>query len=379
VADALTRIGFTATIEPTPGHPIVVGEWRKAGPDAPTLLVYGHYDVQPAEPLELWTSPAFEPTVRDGRIYARGSVDDKGQLYLHIKALEAHLAVRGTLPVNVIVLAEGEEEVGSENLEQFLEREKARLACDAVVISDSTMFAPGIPSILSSLRGMAYLEINVRGANGDLHSGMYGGAVVNPAMALARILASMHDASGRIAIPGFYDDVRPFPDAVLAQTPLWAQAMFFGALLSAIMSTASGTLLAPSLTLAENIIREIRPMNDRQFLLTIRIVVVCFAIAVTAFALLSQGMSIYEMVGNSYKVPLVGAFVPLVMGLYWKRATTQGALMSVIGGLGSWLLMEIFGAESIWPPQLVGLLVAFAGMIIGSLAPQRLGKAGATA
>ena len=155
--------------------------------------------------------------MRDGRIYARGSVDDKGQLYLHIKALEAHLAVRGTLPVNVIVLAEGEEEVGSENLEQFLEREKVRLACDAVVISDSTMFAPGIPSILSSLRGMAYLEITVRGANGDLHSGMYGGAVVNPAMALARILASMHDANGRIAIPGFYDDVRPFPDAVLAQ------------------------------------------------------------------------------------------------------------------------------------------------------------------
>ena len=217
VADALTRIGFTATIEPTPGHPIVVGEWRHAGPHAPTLLVYGHYDVQPAEPLELWTSPAFEPTVRDGRIYARGSVDDKGQLYLHIKALEAHLAVRGTLPVNVIVLAEGEEEVGSENLEQFLEREKVRLACDAVVISDSTMFAPGIPSILSSLRGMAYLEINVRGATGDLHSGMYGGAVVNPAMALARILASMHDATGRIAIPGFYDDVRPFPDAVRAQ------------------------------------------------------------------------------------------------------------------------------------------------------------------
>ena len=144
-------------------------------------------------------------------------MDDKGQLYLHIKALEAHLAVRGTLPVNVIVLAEGEEEVGSENLEQFLEREKGRLACDAVVISDSTMFAPGIPSILSSLRGMAYLEITVRGANGDLHSGMYGGAVVNPAMALARILASMHDANGRIAIPGFYDDVRPFPDAVLAQ------------------------------------------------------------------------------------------------------------------------------------------------------------------
>jgi acetylornithine deacetylase/succinyl-diaminopimelate desuccinylase-like protein len=217
VADALTRIGFTTTIERTPGHPIVVGEWRHAPAGAPTLLIYGHYDVQPAEPLELWTSPPFEPEVRDGRIYARGSVDDKGQLYLHVKALEAHLATRGTLPINVIVLAEGEEEVGSANLEAFLEREKTRLACDAVVISDSTMFAPGIPSILSSLRGMAYLEINVRGANGDLHSGMYGGAVVNPAMALARILATMHDADGRIAIPGFYDQVRPFPDHVRAQ------------------------------------------------------------------------------------------------------------------------------------------------------------------
>jgi acetylornithine deacetylase/succinyl-diaminopimelate desuccinylase-like protein len=214
VSSALASIGFDATLVETPGHPIVLGEWRKAGPAAPTLLIYGHYDVQPAEPLELWTSPAFEPTLRDGRIYARGSVDDKGQLYLHLKALEAHLAVRGTLPVNVIVIAEGEEEVGSVNLEEFLERERERLACDAVVISDSTMFAPGIPSILSSLRGMAYVQIDVRGANGDLHSGMYGGAVINPAMALARILATMHDADGRIAIPGFYDTVRPFPESV---------------------------------------------------------------------------------------------------------------------------------------------------------------------
>ena len=217
VADALERIGITATLVETPGHPIVLGEWRGAGPTAPTLLIYGHYDVQPAEPLDLWESPAFEPTVRDGKIYARGSVDDKGQLYLHIKALEAHLRVRGTLPVNVIVLAEGEEEVGSENLEAFLHREKERLACDAVVISDSTMFAPGIPSILSSLRGMAYLQIDARGPAGDLHSGMYGGAVVNPAMALARILATFHDDSGRVAIAGFYDTVRPFPDAVRAQ------------------------------------------------------------------------------------------------------------------------------------------------------------------
>lgn len=217
VADALKKIGCESEIVPTPGHPIVLGEWRKAGPDAPTLLIYGHYDVQPAEPLELWTSPPFEPTVRDGKIFARGSVDDKGQLYLHIKALEAHLATRGTLPVNIVVLAEGEEEVGSENLENFLNQEKDRLACDAVVISDSCMFAPGIPSILSSLRGMAYLQIDVQGPAGDLHSGMYGGAVVNPAMALARILATFHDADGRIAIPGIYDDVRPFPDAVRAQ------------------------------------------------------------------------------------------------------------------------------------------------------------------
>jgi acetylornithine deacetylase/succinyl-diaminopimelate desuccinylase-like protein len=212
----LARLGFTTETIATPGHPVVLGEWRKAPPGAPTVLVYGHYDVQPPEPLELWTSPAFTPTLRDGNIYARGSVDDKGQLWLHIAALEAHLAARGTLPVNVIVLAEGEEEVGSENLAPFIERHRERLHCDAVVISDSTMFAPGIPSILSSLRGLAYFEIDVVGPNSDLHSGMYGGAVVNPATALARIIASFHDAEGRIAIPGFYDRVKPFPEGVRA-------------------------------------------------------------------------------------------------------------------------------------------------------------------
>ncbi len=217
LSDRLTHAGFTSALMETPGHPIVLAEWRGAGAEAPTLLIYGHYDVQPAEPLELWTSPAFEPQVRDGRIYARGSVDDKGQLYLHVKALEAHLAVRGTLPVNVIVLAEGEEEVGSENLEQFLEANRERLRCDGVVISDSTMFAPGTPSILSSLRGLAYVEINVRGSNSDLHSGMYGGAVVNPAMALAQILSTMHDAQGRVAIDGFYDDVKAWPEHVREQ------------------------------------------------------------------------------------------------------------------------------------------------------------------
>lgn len=217
VSDSLQKIGFSTSIESTAGHPIVVGEWRKAGANAPTLLIYGHYDVQPPEPLELWTSPAFEPEVRNGRLYARGSVDDKGQLFLHIKALEAHLATRGTLPLNVIVLAEGEEEVGSVNLEAFLEREKSRLACDAVVISDSAMFAQGIPSILSSLRGLAYLEITVKGAQTDLHSGSYGGAVINPAMALARILATLHDDIGHVAVPGFYDQVNAFPERVLAE------------------------------------------------------------------------------------------------------------------------------------------------------------------
>ncbi len=207
VADSLRAAGLQATVHPTPGHPIVVGEWRGA-PGAQTVLVYGHYDVQPPEPLDLWASPPFEPTIRDGKIFARGSVDDKGQLFLHIKALEAHLRVRGTLPVNIVLLAEGEEEVGSENLANFIEAHRDLLAADAVVISDSSMFAPGLPSILSSLRGLAYFEINVQGPSGDLHSGSYGGAVVNPAMALARILATMHDDKGHVAIAGFYDKVR---------------------------------------------------------------------------------------------------------------------------------------------------------------------------
>jgi acetylornithine deacetylase/succinyl-diaminopimelate desuccinylase-like protein len=217
VAQSLRDAGLEASVHPTAGHPVVVGEWRGAGPSAPTVLVYGHYDVQPAEPLELWTSPAFEPTVRDGKLFARGSVDDKGQLFLHVKALEAHLKARGKLPVNVIVLAEGEEEVGSEHLAAFIEANAARLQADAVIISDSAMFAPGLPSILSSLRGLAYFQIDVQGPAQDLHSGSYGGAVVNPAMALARILATLHDAHGRIAIPGFYDTVREWPASVRQQ------------------------------------------------------------------------------------------------------------------------------------------------------------------
>ncbi|MEO7104301.1 MAG: dipeptidase [Gemmatimonadaceae bacterium] len=216
VKRSLEQAGLKAVVHATAGHPIVVGEWRGAGPDAPTALVYGHYDVQPAEPLDLWTSAPFAPEVRDGRIYARGSVDDKGQLFLHIKALEAHLRTRGKLPCNVVVIAEGEEEVGSTNLESFIEHNAKLLAADAVVISDSAMFAEGMPSILSSLRGLSYFQIDVQGPSSDLHSGIYGGAVVNPAAALASIIASMHDANGRVAIDGFYDDVSPFSDEVLA-------------------------------------------------------------------------------------------------------------------------------------------------------------------
>ena len=208
----LEDAGLKAEVTETPGHPIVIGEWRGAGPDAPTILVYGHYDVQPPEPLNLWDSPPFDPEFRDGRLYARGAADDKGQLYLHVKAAEAHLKAGGGLPVNLIILAEGEEEVGSANLVPFVEENRDRLACDAVIISDTAMFAPGLPSLLFSLRGLAYCEIHVDGPSSDLHSGAYGGPVVNPGMALAQILATLIDDEGRINIEGFYDDVLDWDD-----------------------------------------------------------------------------------------------------------------------------------------------------------------------
>ncbi len=200
-----------AELIPTAGHPVVVGEWRGA-PGAPTLLVYGHYDVQPPEPLEEWITPPFEPAIREGKLFGRGSVDDKGQLYLHLKAVEAYIGAHGRLPVSVIFLIEGEEEVGSPHLEQFLVENQERLRCDAVLISDTTMFAPGLPSITTGLRGLAYMEVRVQGPSVDLHSGAYGGAVVNPANALAKIIARLHDEQGRVTIPGFYDEVRELPD-----------------------------------------------------------------------------------------------------------------------------------------------------------------------
>jgi len=218
LAERMREAGLTTVeIVPTAGHPIVLGEWRGAPAGAPTFVVYGHYDVQPAEPLDEWKSEPFEPTLRDGKLFARGSVDDKGQVYLHLKAVQAHLATNGTLPVNVVFVVEGEEEVGSPNLELFLSQNADRLRCDAVMISDTTMFAPGLPSITIGLRGMAYMEVRVQGPATDLHSGAYGGAVVNPANALARIISQLHDADGRVAIPGFYDKVVALTDAERAQ------------------------------------------------------------------------------------------------------------------------------------------------------------------
>ena len=212
VGERLEAAGVEATeVVETDGHPIVVGR-HDAEPDAPTLLLYGHYDVQPVDPLEEWESPPFEPSVREGRVYARGATDNKGQNHMHLKALEACREAAGRIPVNLRVVLEGEEEVGSPNLEPFLRENRERLDCDAVVISDTGMFARDVPSVTVGLRGMVYQEITFRGPSTDLHSGLYGGPVENPANALATIVAGLRDGSGRVTVPGFYDDVRPIGD-----------------------------------------------------------------------------------------------------------------------------------------------------------------------
>ncbi len=209
LAAEMRRVGLdNVTVEPTEGHPILYGEWLGA-PGAPTMLIYGHYDVQPVDPIELWESPPFEPTVRDGALYARGAVDDKGQLFMHLKAIEAHMQVGGRLPVNVKCLFEGEEEIGSTHLDPFVEREQVRLAADLAVVSDTGMFSRELPSLTYGLRGLAYLQVDLAGPSGDLHSGSYGGAVANPAELLCRAIAGMKDADGRITVAGFYDRVRP--------------------------------------------------------------------------------------------------------------------------------------------------------------------------
>lgn len=200
------------TVYPTPGHPIVYGDWLLAGSDKPTVLIYGHYDVQPPDPLELWHHDPFDPVVIDGKVYARGAADDKGQAYIHVKAVESFLKNGENLPVNVKFLFEGEEEIGSPNLIPFLEQHKTLLTCDMVLVSDTSMFAEDVPSITYGLRGLAYMEVMVYGPNRDLHSGVYGGAVANPLNVLCEIVSKLKDEHGIITIPGFYDKVVPLTE-----------------------------------------------------------------------------------------------------------------------------------------------------------------------
>ncbi len=212
VADLLRDIGLNrVTLFPTRGHPVVYAEWLGAG-DAPTALLYGHYDVQPAEPLELWDTPPFEPTIRDGNIYARGSADDKGQIFLQLMAIEAHLKTSGRLPTNVKIIIEGEEEVGSPNLDKFIQDHRDLLKADIGLISDTSMYAPGVPSLDYGLRGLAVLQVEITSAAGDLHSGLFGGAIANPIQVLAQLISDLKDREGRVTIPGFYDDVVPISD-----------------------------------------------------------------------------------------------------------------------------------------------------------------------
>ena len=222
-ADEMRRIGLqNVKLLDTPGNPVVYGDWLGA-PGAPTILFYGHYDVQPVDPLDLWESPPFDATVRDGELFARGSADDKGQVFMHFKAVEAHLKQNGRLPVNMKLILEGEEEVGSVHLDDFIRAHNNDLKADVVVISDTAMFDRGVPSICYGLRGLVYCQIDLRGSKGDLHSGVFGGAVANPASVLAQMIAQMKDRSGRIKVPGFYDDVRPLEEQ---ERQAWAQLPF---------------------------------------------------------------------------------------------------------------------------------------------------------
>jgi len=206
VRDSLLAAGADeARIYPTAGHPVVYAE-KLVDPSKPTILVYGHYDVQPPDPIDLWKSPPFEPRIEDGKIYARGSADDKGQFYMHVKAFE-YMAKSGNLPCNVKFMIEGEEEIGSRNLGLFVRENKDLLKCDVIVVSDTSMIANDTPSITVGLRGLCYMEVEVTGPSKDLHSGVYGGAVDNPANVLCQMIASLKDKDGRITIEGFYDDV----------------------------------------------------------------------------------------------------------------------------------------------------------------------------
>ncbi|MBE3558666.1 MAG: dipeptidase [Ktedonobacteraceae bacterium] len=235
-ADQLRQIGFhNVEVVQTQGHPLIYGEWLEA-PGKPTLLIYGHYDVQPVDPVELWHSPPFEPTVRDGNLYCRGASDDKGQTMLVLKALESLMRVNGALPINVKVLIEGEEEAGGESVEHYVKTHPERLACDAAFICDTGMPTENIPALIYGLRGIVYTEVEVQGARRDLHSGVYGGIAPNPLHALAIIISRLKDADGHIHIPGLYDKVRrPTPE----EKDFWtSDPLHFGELLRKEMGVA---------------------------------------------------------------------------------------------------------------------------------------------
>ena len=209
VADSLRSAGLeNVEVIPTAKHPLVYADWLHA-PGKPTVLCYGHYDVQPADPLELWSSPPFEPTERDGNLYGRGTADDKGQMYMHIKAIEALRAVTGTLPLNVKFLVEGEEEVGGESIAKYVAENREKLKADVALVSDTALYAEGIPTLCIGLRGLVYLEVEASGPRRDLHSGLYGGAAPNPIFALIELLSKVKNANGVIQVPGVYDDVQP--------------------------------------------------------------------------------------------------------------------------------------------------------------------------
>jgi acetylornithine deacetylase/succinyl-diaminopimelate desuccinylase-like protein len=224
LAGSMTTAGLeNVQIIDTPGHPLVYADWLHAAPDAPTVLIYGHYDVQPAEPFDLWHTPPFEPTVRDGYLYARGASDDKGQVFVHVKAAEAYLQTNGRLPVNVKFIVEGEEEMGGASLTAFIPEHTDLLAADVALISDTAMLNPDQPVIVYGLRGLCYVLLDVTGPTRDLHSGSYGGGIDNPLNVLGHIISKLKDENGRILIPGFYDKVRPISQEerdLLNQLPL---------------------------------------------------------------------------------------------------------------------------------------------------------------
>lgn len=214
LAQKLSQIGLqNVKVIPTAGHPVVYADWLNAGPAAPTLLIYGHYDVQPVDPLDEWLTPPFEPTVKGDDLFGRGAADDKGQFYALAAAAEAYLKTGGQLPLNLKFMLEGEEELGSPNLEKFMREYQALLRADAVLISDTHIHDPQTPVLVTSVRGLTYMEISLRGSSHDLHSGGYGGVVENPLNAMVRLLASLHDEHGRVNIPGFYDKVRELTSA----------------------------------------------------------------------------------------------------------------------------------------------------------------------